>query len=360
MTKRLICFLLCICMCSSLTLFANAFEPLDGSINADDDAQLIVAPTLSVSNTPEGASAVAYNYVTESTFFYQMNVNIMSLNPGVSVFTSPGWMPEMLSSNVIIGGDDREMVDEYGILMNPHRAIALVESIYLIDGEYVSDVGTATMISSNTAITAAHVLRDDIEGWPVSVKVYPAINSLEEVDNLPFGFSEALEIAISVPYYETKDNRHDWGLIRLETPIGNDSGYLGFQFKTDSLVTGDYDPYCLISGYPSDLNSQGGVPMQTNNQYYDVGEIVGDSVGVTIAQSGTSYTYRALFHNIDTKKGQSGSAVLFPDFFESGGYVMVGIHSGYYPSFDPNNNYAVGIDSELYGFMVAYKDPSLW
>ena len=88
--KRLLCLLLCVCMCSTLVLYANAIEPLDGTINADDNATLIT-PTLEVSDVPTGAVAVGH-YIgsnNDDHHYYRVNGNILTSDHSTS-----GYFPE--------------------------------------------------------------------------------------------------------------------------------------------------------------------------------------------------------------------------------------------------------------------------
>ena len=195
-------------------------------------------------------------------------------------------------------------------------------------------------------------------GWPISVRVIPAKNSLQDegIPAEPFGYSFARELAISIPYFEPSrvDGYHDWGLIHLATDIDDDCGYLGYRFDASSLVTQDGDPECLMSGYPRDLNGLDGNDVGdylTYNQYYAVESIVGDVYGQTTCSNGTTYQYRTLYYRIDTYGGMSGSAVLYSDFSATGGVVIVGVHSDYENS---ARNRGAGITSQLYSFMLAY------
>ena len=151
--KRLVCLLLCVCMCSSLfMLYANAIEPLDGPINADDNATLI-RPTLEVSDVPQGAVAVGYNIESGKITYYRVNGGTLP-NNYVEDITIDGYFPNNtaladggISTDQYIGTDDRQVVTD--TTQSPNSAIA-----YLIANG--SNSGTAYMLSKNVAITAAH------------------------------------------------------------------------------------------------------------------------------------------------------------------------------------------------------------
>ena len=368
--QRSLCLLLCVCICSSLfMLYANAIEPLDGTIDADDDATLI-KPTLEVSTTPTGAVAVGYDMFNDSEHYYRVNGNILSLNHGVEIFTEQGWLPDdngASLNNIIDNDGDGDPEDDRGIFVspttNPYRTIALVEAYYR--GISTPFYGTATMISSDVAVTAAHCLYDEeLGGWPWKVVVTPAIvgmnNTNEAYRTKPFGSSEAEELVISTLFYEGLNTSneldadyHDWGMIRLEDEIGNQSGYLGFQYKTGNMETDVGEPQCTIVGYPGDLNGydEDTYLYERFTQYYATGDIFRDTRGSVTADNGTTHEWRLFEHEIDATDGQSGSAVLFPDTTATRGYVIIGIYTGYYLGY----NRAMGITSQLYSFMLAYK-----
>lgn len=366
--RRLVCLLLCVCLCSSLFVYANAVEPLDGTIDTDDNATLI-KPTLEVSTTPAGAVAVGRDMSNNAIHYYRVNGNILSLNPGITTFTEPGWMPNDadVSLNDIIdnNGDGTPEDDRVMAIIptsNPHRTIALVEAYY--SGITEPIYGTATMISPDVAITAAHCIYDEVSGtWPYKVVISPAINGLnhdnEANRNTPYGSSEAEELVVSTLFYEGSNTNnkldadyHDWGMIRLEEPIGNQSGYLGFQYKTGNMATNNGNPQCMISGYPGDLNGYNPTTgiLPRCNQYFATEDIFRDTRGSVTAANGTIHEWRLFEHEIDATDGQSGAAVLFPDTTATRGYVIIGIYTGYL-----GYNWAMGITSQLYSFMLAYK-----
>ena len=359
--RRLLCLLLCVCMCSSLLVYVNAIEPLDGPINADDNATLI-RPTLEVSDVPQGAVAIGYNLSDTNTYYYRVNGDVVSLNPDANTFVEQGWMPDVGNTvfpNRVIGTDDREKVEDWEMSQNPYRAIALLE-VWYWSNELNAEVigrGTATMISPNVALTAAHCLYDRELGWPIVLRVSPGVYGSAYSPTRPFGVSYATEVVVSLPYHEIQDDndpnleKYDWGLIYLDYPIGNESGYLGFEYTTGSMVTTIETPYSSISGYPGDRNQIDG-SWATYNQYYAVDEITQDTSGQMVF-NGIAHEYRELMHIIDTGTGQSGSAILYPKLLTMAAYVIRGVHTRWE---NASTNAAVGITSQMYSFMLAYKN----
>ncbi len=324
MKKKFLCLLLGIVLCLSFVLPLYA---IDGTIIADDNATLITP--LEITNVPTGAAAVAHNLTTNQTYYYRINGNILPSNNNENL-SEPGWMPENHSVNAVIGNDNRERVSNYQAA--PFSAIAYIKTTYP-NGETYD--GTATMISSNAALTAAHCLyNSERGGWATEITVSPAVNgSTRGTLNYPYGSAMATEIAISIPRFENSrpEASWDWGVIRLNSNIGNDSGFLGFQCIEPSL---EATPI-MISGYPGPLNRY----WETRDQFYHVFRITSDISSQKIASNGTVYDCRLLTYKLDTEKGQSGSAILYDN---NGTYQIIGVHSAAQPiddgDDDPNND----------------------
>ena len=340
MKKKFLCLFLGIWLCLSFSLPLYAF---DGSINADDDAEL-VTPTLEMTTIPTGAAAVAHNLNTNQTYYYRMNGYILSSDDGD--LYEPGWMPETHSVDAVIGDDNRELVSNTQVA--PFSAIAWIKVKYSDESFGYS---TATMISPNVALTSAHCLYDEDNGiWPISIEVYPALNDIFGCPGTPFGYATAREVVISLPFFENKSGAQwDWGVIRLNSNIGTHSGFLGLHYF-DMTIS---DLSVMISGYPKDLNNN----WATQNQYKHNGLIYYDESSQTTLSNYGTYETRYFTYIIDTEVGQSGSPILC---YWEGSYQIIGIHSGkgdasgnvYY------NNNGFGLTSEVFQFLVTYKNNS--
>ncbi len=349
MKKKFLCLFLGIWLCLSFTLSLYA---IDGTIIADDDAEL-VTPTLEMTTIPTGAAAVAYNLNTEQEYYYRINGNILSNNDN-EVLSEPGWMPESASiDSVIPPVDDRALVTNTQV--SPYSAISCI-IVYYSFSPLVFSYGTATMISPNVAITAAHNLYDRDYGWPLSIVIYPGVSGNL---NRPFGYTTANEVAISIPFYEHEKSEsynlqtwgasHDWGVIRLNDNIGNNSGYLGFQCGNSAV-----NLMAMISGYPGDLNGYDPdtVAYSTYNQYKHSGVIQSDTSSQTTCENGTTYENRILEFWIDATKGQSGSPILYSN---NGSYQIIGIFAVEYGT---DHNAGFGLTSQVFHFLVSYKSNS--
>lgn len=339
MKKKFLCLLLGIVLCLSFVLPLYA---IDGTIIADDNATL-VTPTLEANAIPTNAAAVAHNLSTNQTYYYHVNGNLLPTSANGSI-SEPGSSTEAVAPDAIIGTDDRLIVRPNKMTTNPYYAIAYL-SITFPNGE---GSGTATMISPNAAITAAHVLYDSSKGgWATSIEVSPAIYGSEFLPTRPYGYSMATELVISVPYYETEISEYcDWGVIRLSDNIAT-SNFLGFQYVSLN-ATYDVNPVAItISGYPYDLNNT----LATINQYRDTNFIDLDESSTIICSNNTSYDNRTFYYIIDATGGQSGSPLLY---YNNGTYQIIGVHS----RGNSSSNKGFGLTYQVFNFLVAYKNNS--
>ena len=342
MKKKILSFLLGLCLCIS---FALPLYAIDGPINADDDAEL-VTPTLEVTDVPTGAAAIARNLNTNQTYYYRMNGYILSSDDGD--LYEPGWMPESHSIDGVIGDDNRELVSNTQVA--PFSAIAYVKTFFP-SGQFFES--TATMISPNMALTAAHCMYKSAHGgWPTRVEITPAAYGsimINPTPQAPYGTATAKEVVISLPYFENGSGAQwDWGVIRLNSNIGNYSGFLGFHYF-DMNVS---DLSVMIAGYPADLNNS----MVTKNQYKHNGLVYYDESSRTTTSNYGVYETRLFEYFIDVTSGQSGSPILC---YWEGAYQIIGIHSrGIHVNNVYSYNDGFGLTSEVFEFLITYKNNS--
>ena len=341
MKKKFLCLLLGIVLCLSFVLPLYA---IDGTIIADDNATLITP--LEITNVPTGAAAVAHNLTTNQTYYYRINGNILPSNNNENL-SEPGWMPESHSIDGVIGDDNRELVSNTQV--TPFSAIAYV---LLAFPDQTTSCATATMISPNVAITAAHNLYcREKGGWATTVLVCPGTYGFWNMPTMPWGGAPATEIAISIPAFEDESEADgvncDWGVIHVSTNIGYNSGYLGFQ----CIALNPQNYSIMISGYPADLNDAN----FTTTQYMGYGFITNDASSSITATNNTSYENRILSHNVDATDGQSGSPILYTVNNQIIGIYTAGVSSSgvYY------KNIGFGLKSEVFHFLLSYKSKYL-
>lgn len=214
---------------------------------------------------------------------------------------------------VVIGPDAREQVTDTTAF--PYRAVAQIE-IYdeSLDEGWIR-ICTATFIGSDVLLTAAHCLydpaSDGLGGWADEVLVIPGRDGL---DDEPFGNAWASQMWVPNGYIQDSsiENPYDYALLTLgSSDLGATVGQLQIGvLSTDTLSSNTFNP--TTSGYPGD---------KTDGTQWRGSEPAFSSVNDTYLE-----------HEIDSFKGQSGSAV-----WRGSDLAIVGVESfEYYGGYEMN------------------------
>lgn len=144
--------------------------------------------------------------------------------------------------------------------------------------------GTGVMIDAFHMLTAGHlVYLHDNGGWISEMTVVPGMSGNQR----PFGQAIATYYRSYTGWTQDESPRHDWALITLDRPIGNQSGWM------ETMTADISDPIYLgtlhTAGYPGDLDSG-------EYMYYD------SDVGEKVDEFNHWYW-------MDTAGGQSGSPI---------------------------------------------------
>lgn len=176
----------------------------------------------------------------------------------------------------IIGEDQRTPITATSVY--PYRAIASL-LIVAADGKRWS--GTGFFITPRTLVTAGHCVWIKNRGQVQSIEVIPGRNGKER----PFGSAVSRTFHAPPEWTEDGKENHDYGVIILDTPLGERAGTFGVGVYTReqlSAVTAN------ISGYPGGALS--------GTQWFHsrkLKEIMAERV----------------FYDVDTEDGQSGAPV---------------------------------------------------
>jgi glutamyl endopeptidase len=275
-------------------LFVFSFLPMS-SVNAET---LTEATLISSTQDLENMKVWDINTKKESTVLKSEFTKESEQNEGGTEEFIPkdAIIPDVVDG--IIGTDDRTRIEDPSLW--PYSAICYVEMEFPNKERYI---GSATMYDKNVAVTAGHNLYSEADGgWATNVRVVPGKNG----DSEPFDVAYAT--TISVPQGWTQNqlsnkkevSNYDWGIIKLNTNIGEKTGYFGVYWTSDSesLKGRNVD----VTGYPE------------------------EKIGTMWSMNGNitdSSTY-ILKYTIDTTGGQSGCPVYWED---SSGHRIVGIHT---------------------------------
>lgn len=155
---------------------------------------------------------------------------------------------------------------------------------------------TGYMVSEDTVLTAGHCLYDPAsKTWFDGLLFNPGSNGLL---HRPYGTSAASNKWTDVNWVKTGNPDSDWGVVKLEKPLGKNSGWFGLR-STEGNISGTK---VTLRGYPGDKWL--GFQMWTMD-----GQIL-------------ESTSNRLCYTIDTAGGQSGSPI-----YGTNDKVAIGIHT---------------------------------
>lgn len=146
-------------------------------------------------------------------------------------------------------------------------------------------------------------------------------------------------LVVSWEYTQTGSADDDWAVIELNTPLGNQTGWLGLRWQSTSYN----NTFVYNTGYPS--------ASSTEEQLADASYMfVGTGY---VRESGNKY----LKGDWDATGGNSGGPVFA--YYNNTGYTLIGILTGgstiqnsAYPS---SYTFATRITENLYNFFNSYR-----
>ncbi|MBC1513697.1 trypsin-like serine peptidase [Listeria booriae] len=203
-------------------------------------------------------------------------------NPVINTDTVIDKAPKLLRA--IIGADNRVKANT---TLSPFKQIGYMEMGFVDKGKMVWYMGTGTLVSGDTVLTAGHNLYDTkLKKWASAVIFQPGMNNFTAPKVIG-----SKKLYSMVGYTTQNDSNYDIGLVKLSVSAGN-TGYLSYKVPAANAT---YD--AMISGYPGE---------KQGSQYYHTGK----------AMVGT----QKIVYPIDTTAGQSGAPIL-------NGKTIIGVHT---------------------------------
>lgn len=264
---------------------------------------------------------------------------------------SPGYNPYADEDNNGEGLIEPYYTDHGRMLVNDPANHEMFRNTVYIECTYKDfngitriSTGTGFMIGPNAVATAAHMIyKIESQGsyFVGNATIYPAHNSSSNPN--PFGVAHAKRFYCGSGWAYSGDLSDDWGIIELDTNIGNKTGWLGLRWQS-----ADYkNKSVFVNGYPGTVN---GKENTYRNQYYRHG---------TVSSSNETNTLKST--DIFISKGDSGGPCYI--YSNDTGYTAIGITSRF-PSNDDNGTDIDcakfrTIDKSLYERLVQYRTSTL-
>ncbi|MBY0501621.1 MAG: trypsin-like serine protease [Alphaproteobacteria bacterium] len=155
--------------------------------------------------------------------------------------------------------------------------------------------GTATLIDNDTAITAAHCLYFLDRSGPRH-KFIPATRvsfSSGIVNGMSTWQANSLRYYVH-PEYINNDEAYDFGVIKLDKPVGSETGWASLVDANDAELE---SKVVTVAGYPAYKGILSTLLKRQVNKMYSM------SGPITIS------TKHKIYYKIDTSGGQSGAGV---------------------------------------------------
>ncbi|MGL4695954.1 Ig-like domain-containing protein [Enterococcus larvae] len=152
---------------------------------------------------------------------------------------SPASKKAARASNIgIIGEDDRMKVED--TTLYPYSTV--VKTVAVGNG-HGGGQGSGSLISSDTVLTCAHAVFNAQNGF-ANVEVIPGAATSEPKQ--PFGRIVSKKVYVPKSYLTVQNRDNDIAVIKLETAIGNTTGWLGLAYFEGHEYYGEFTQ----TGYP--------------------------------------------------------------------------------------------------------------
>lgn len=270
---------------------------------------------------------------------------------------SPGYNPNANTDN-----DNDSLIEPYYydhgriLVENPQDKGMSCNTVHIIatykdfKGETQTIEGTGFMIGPNAVATAAHILyqRQTIGNFFVgNATIIPANNIGSNPK--PFGTANAKYFYCGSGWANNGDFSDDWGIIELDSNIGNKTGWLGLRWQSAPYE----NELAYINGYPEKVNGNNNLSSATRdrNLYYRHGKVNTSSQTNTLEST-----------DMYTSDGDSGGPCYI--YSSETGYTAISIHSRNSKYTNDNSGNIIcsksrTIDKALFERMVEYRTSTL-
>jgi protease YdgD len=221
-----------------------------------------------------------------------------------------------------LGGSVRAIINDDGrtpMLSDRYPWSAIGRVDWVNDRGDVVSACTGTLVGVDLVLTNAHCLIDEATDEPTAYR-------LRFQPNLRRGRADVSAQVVDYTYGDSPYTglaADDWALLRLNQPLGDTYGYLGWRsldFTDDALVEETAGKVSIV-GYAGDF------PTERLRNFGEPGETAGLSDGCSVLLVVSDGDLAdTLIHDCDTNAGASGGPILGQ--FDDGEHYIVGLHSG--------------------------------
>ena len=243
-----------------------------------------------VDASQDGAEAIEFSHAESAAAIALPSVELEDI--AIASFGKP---PDQ--AETVHGPDDRVRITNTAAY--PWRVHA---SLLIVARDNSTWIGTGWFIGPRTLVTAGHCVYiknsgvPGRDGWVKSIDVMPGRNE----NDLPYGSVKSTSFRSVTGWTVNGDQTYDYGVIRIPTDLGAQTGFFGFGVYGDQELTG---VVANISGYPGDKPA--------GTQWYDKHQVA-------------AVNARKVFYDIDTMGGQSGAAVYR---IKDGKRIAIAVHA---------------------------------
>lgn len=277
----------------------------------------------------EQGGVYSYDIDTGVITYTPDSIEISTKSNRSSQQNTPAYVPEGLSIDPPSDIQPYTIFNENWQEINPATGGQYRNTVYLdittTNGSYR---GTGFMIGPNTVATCGHCLYDTDYGsnpWAQSIEVIPAMAN----DSYPYGSAYAKGLTVSGNWSQKGDAKYDWGIIRLRTNIGDNVGWLGLRWQSNSYNGTNVN----VNGYPGQVGGRDKYTMYRAN-----GSVT------------SSYTKMLYSTNINNIGGMSGGPMYI--YSSQYGYQAIAFTRGE----NPNFNVYIRIDEGLFEKFSSFRD----
>lgn len=240
------------------------------------------------------------------------------------ILSSPEYVPECLSHDVTSQLEERNLLGSW-TEVNPATSGQHRNTVFITYKKGEKNYrASGFMIGPAAVVTSGHVLYSN-GNYATHIIVTPA----KANNSAPYGSAEYNGVVVNSDWVDDGNTDYDWGIIELETNIGNSVGWLGLETKSSSYNSKSIK----VNGYPSRVNGETSLTM-----YRTSGTIC------------SSKTYKLLSDDTNIINGMSGGPLYY--YNSDTGYTAIGLVRGA----ENGKNSFIRFTKSLYNLLVSYRD----